>query len=815
MGTIPTIQLFRNSIIKTGRQAAIDALEAQKAKVADGGLILARYSEDGSENGVKTLLGIVRNGGGTNVQITIIDVEGAAENVQSAITSAINKLNKTDTEEVGQYVSSVSEDKGIITVTRKPLPSFGEKTESGKAITAITQTNGLVDVKFGGVAAANVSVADEGNKFTATNVEGALLEIKNFLDNAIGAGGTVEEQISAKINALDSSATSTNNYFDVTVAQEDGKITSITVTNKDIASAELLGTITDTKDKATAFGRIAQEVADREAAIGALNFGPVGDTGKVITAIKQTNGVVNATADTLSASFVAFTASNTAFKSSNVKDALDTLYAQSGEGSKVTLESAEGTESGVLKVYTIKQGDREVGTINIPKDLVVTSGSVVKGTWDGNTFTENASGKGTALKLVIANQTAPVYINTLDLVKDHTAGSGIAISETNEISVKRDTASENFLTVGADGVKLDGVQNAISAASGHVNTIIDARLGAGVTSESTATDQFAALSGQITSINATIDSLDATVTGGSTHVDVTVGQANGKITSVTVANKDIASATDLTNEITNRTNAIKGISGDTTIDNGKVITAISQRNGIVSVTAATLGAENVSASTITDDGTKVAVTGDNVKAQIESLAKSIKSASTAAAAAHTKVEAKTDGHVTVTVAKSNDGSHDVVTVGENNIASATALAAETSSRQSQDDKIEDSIGLDAEGNHKTTTGNYTSGAITVVGEIAALDTKLKEVSDTLGTGVTTAEGKTVTEQLQALSGTSESNSGDTSVNGAKKYTEGKIAEINATIVSTSGTSTTEAIKLIQTNGKIDSITLGAFDCGTY
>ena len=815
MGTIPTIQLFRNSIIKTGRQAAIDALEAQKAKVADGGLILARYSEDGSENGVKTLLGIVRNGGGTNVQITIIDVEGAAENVQSAITSAINKLNKTDTEEVGQYVSSVSEDKGIITVTRKPLPSFGEKTESGKAITAITQTNGLVDVKFGGVAAANVSVADEGNIFTATTVEGVLSEIQN----SIGTGGSVGTQITNAINALDSSATSTNNYFDVTVAQEDGKITSITVTNKDIASAELLGTITDTKDKATAFGRIAQEVADREAAIGALNFGPVGDTGKVITAIKQTNGVVNATADTLSASFVAFTASNTAFKSSNVKDALDTLYAQSGEGSKVTLESAEGTESGVLKVYTIKQGDREVGTINIPKDLVVTSGSVVKGTWDGNTFTENASGKGTALKLVIANQTAPVYINTLDLVKDHTAGSGIAISETNEISVKRDTASENFLTVGADGVKLDGVQNAISAASGHVNTIIDARLGAGVTSESTATDQFAALSGQITSINATIDSLDATVTGGSTHVDVTVGQANGKITSVTVANKDIASATDLTNEITNRTNAIKGISGDTTIDNGKVITAISQRNGIVSVTAATLGAENVSASTITDDGTKVAVTGDNVKAQIESLAKSIKSASTAAAAAHTKVEAKTDGHVTVTVAKSNDGSHDVVTVGENNIASATALAAETSSRQSQDDKIEDSIGLDAEGNHKTTTGNYTSGAITVVGEIAALDTKLKEVSDTLGTGVTTAEGKTVTEQLKALSGETSDGSTATSVNGAKAYAKDLVDNLNANVESTTKstpeTTTTKAIKIVQAYGKIESITLGAFDCGTY
>ena len=97
MATIPTIQLFRNSIIKTGRQAAINALEDQKAFVPDGGLILARYSINGGEDNVKTLLGIVRNGGGTEAQLTIIDVEGAAENVQDAI----NALS-TSSKEIGR-----------------------------------------------------------------------------------------------------------------------------------------------------------------------------------------------------------------------------------------------------------------------------------------------------------------------------------------------------------------------------------------------------------------------------------------------------------------------------------------------------------------------------------------------------------------------------------------------------------------------------------------------------------------------------------------------------------------------------------------
>ena len=593
MATIPSVQLFRNSKIKTGRQAAIDALEAQKASVADGGLILARYSEDGTDNGVKTLLGIVRNGGGTNVQLTVIDVEGAAKNVQSAIEKAINDLNKADAEEEGQYVASVSEDKGIITVTRKSLPSFDEKTDSGKAITAITQTNGEVSVKFGGVAAANVSVADEDNIFTATTVEGVLSEIKNSLDNAIGTGGTVEEQITNKINALNSeeSGTSTSNHITVGVKQVAGKITSVTVSDSDIASAELLGTINDTKDKATAFGRIAQEAADREAAIEALST-----------------------------------------------------------SSTVTLESAAGTESGVLNVYTIKQGTKEVGKINIPKDLVVTSGSVVKGTWDGNTFTEDVSGSGTALKLVIANQTNPVYINTLDLVKDHTGGNGIAISDTNVISVKIDGDSETFLTVETNGIKLSGVQTAIN---------------------------------------------------------------------------------------------------------------------------------------------------------------------TAAAAAKTKVEKKSDADkITLDSATAADGSV-TYTIGQNDIASASDLKNETTNRQNQDNTIEAAVGLNADGNHVQTSGNYTNGATTVVGEIAALDTQLKAVSDTLGTGVSTAEGKTVTEQLQALSGSPIDGKDVTSVYGARAYAKDLVDNLNAEVGSTTGTSKTEAIKIVQAHGKINSITLGAFDCGTY
>ena len=72
-------------------------------------------------------------------------------------------------------------------------------------------------------------------------------------------------------------------------------------------------------------------------------------------------------------------------------------------------------------IYTLSQGGTEIGKINIPKDMVVQSGSVVTGTWNGNTFTESASGKGKAIKLVIANSSDIVYINVADLVDAYTA----------------------------------------------------------------------------------------------------------------------------------------------------------------------------------------------------------------------------------------------------------------------------------------------------------------------------------------------------------------------------------------------------------
>ena len=65
-----------------------------------------------------------------------------------------------------------------------------------------------------------------------------------------------------------------------------------------------------------------------------------------------------------------------------------------------------------------------------------------------------------------------IPVNLSSLVDTYTAGNGIAIDK-NVVSVKRDTNSEKFLSVGTNGVKISGVQDEIdtakSAVIGHDN----------------------------------------------------------------------------------------------------------------------------------------------------------------------------------------------------------------------------------------------------------------------------------------------------------------------------------------------------------
>lgn len=85
------------------------------------------------------------------------------------------------------------------------------------------------------------------------------------------------------------------------------------------------------------------------------------------------------------------------------------------------------------------------------------------------------------------------------------------------------------------------------------------------------------------------------------------------------------------------------------------------------------------------------------------------------------------------------------------------IDAEVTRAKAAEDKIEASVGLDTNGSHVKTTGHYTSGATTVVGEIAALDVQVKANADKIAANANTnlnlpevgGTGKVITTVSQA------------------------------------------------------------------
>lgn len=146
----------------------------------------------------------------------------------------------------------------------------------------------------------------------------------------------------------------------------------------------------------------------------------------------------------------------------SIKDLSDSINAG---GTSAVISLTENSSTAYAKSYVLSQGNKEIGTINIPKDMVVSSGSLQSVTSVDNPYTGAKVGDK-YIDLVIANSTSEhIYIPVSDLIDTYLAGEGLTL-ENSKFSIKKDTASESYLTVSADGVKVSGIDSALE---GKVN----------------------------------------------------------------------------------------------------------------------------------------------------------------------------------------------------------------------------------------------------------------------------------------------------------------------------------------------------------
>lgn len=571
-------------------------------------------------------------------------LEKQVEVVSANTANVISGLDYTDTAVTGSYVSKVDEVDGVISVTREELPTVAAISEAGKPITAVSESLGEISATAGTINAEFVNVADAGNVFTATTVEGVLSEI----DTAYKAADS----------AIVGDATTDGNT---------------------------LGKLED---------RIEELATDA----------------KEYHIVKTTTGLP-----------------------ADIKE-------------RYSLVDAAGNVSG--------------DTVDIPKDS-----HIVSITYDGTTQ------KLTYTYINDSGATASTDVDMSQLVLETEFANGIAVIDHVAQGVvdptsEKDADNNSFLTVGANGFKVDGIKHAIDAAvSGASDELQDA------------IDE---LSGKTEALSA------KTVTG----VEMTGGTAA------------IAKNTDGTKKITIDTD-------------GSQILATGYAKG--------------------SDASAIAAS-DSINAALSKLENQVDAAK---AAATTKVEKDANAsHITLTSSTAADGSV-TYTIGENDIASKSDLDAEITARKAVDgqngdtyaansntnyisgaislndadvkldaaikalegaaqteiDAIETAVGLGTDGTHQTSTGNYTSAATTIEGEIVALDSQVK----------------TNTDDIAALSGKSVTS---VTVNGVEVVSNNAAPIVLGYTNEAANSENGMVITTNESTGAMD-IKFGTLDCGEY
>jgi hypothetical protein len=261
--------------------------------------------------------------------------------------------------------------------------------------------------------------------------------------------------------------------------------------------------------------------------------------------------------------------------SDNIYDESHKKFVSEMFGGAVNVEVSGTTTTGFLKTYNITDlYSNKTYTIDIPKDLVVTSGSIVKGTWDGDKFTEEETGIEKALKLIIANQDEPVYINVKDLAAIYTEGNGITVSDANVISAKKAETkdSEDFLTIDSDGIKVSGVNDAITAAVNGAEYLKNVNVN-GIEG---------AVSNKVASVTIKGDDVEVADTYTATEYTAPFEEK------VTTANAHIT-ATDKVNEALKKVETTISLLTDEVLDNEEVVsTAVNQ----IATAAGTIDSDN-------------------------------------------------------------------------------------------------------------------------------------------------------------------------------------------------------------------------------
>lgn len=515
---IYSLQLLRNGVAYASKTAAYNALESASGLTdvakKDGVAVLARYIHTEGEGSsqvkqIRTLVGYYAEAsamtetGGATSHMTIVDVEGTAadvEELRNMIGTGATTAN-TVTKQL-QDLSGTTADTSATTSVAGAKKYADEKV--AEELSKLTATTVADENKI----VSDVTQAKGKITTTAKNVtEVKLAGLSATADTKIAATDTLGDalaKLQGQIDNMDKTADAVNGQVVTTVAEADGKVTETKANVKDLQlggyakSASATGDIASTDTINTALSKLENKVGANKITNADHSIVVTEPTGTATTTDVKLN-----------------------IKSGEKVIKLD----NNGIYTDIKISGVTNSEANVKEAWGLFTGTEQLGdTIKIYKDSSLLSVALLhadgenKPTYNKETKQwtdiQGATDANQALCFAYENVEGAVIVEAVPVasfINEQEFASGVTWDSANsKVRGVVDTTSENFLTVGADGFKLAGVQTAI-------NSAIDALDATGGT-QTIATDK---------------------------HVAVEVVETDGKITTVTVTEDNIADADDL------------------------------------------------------------------------------------------------------------------------------------------------------------------------------------------------------------------------------------------------------------------------------
>lgn len=573
----------------------------------------------------------------------------------------------------------------------------------------------------------------------------AITAVINELDATVKDG----------LDSVDDTQVAEGKHVGVKVVETDGVLTSISVVENDIASAALLGQTTDTKENQTAFGYIKKETADRIAAIEALDYTDPAVAKQFVTSVSEANGIISVSRGEV-------TSTDKTVKVTGSDDSSNIDLAVNVDGTTIVKDNTNGTLSVASSALTQYVGDKAINVSGVNASNQKTISLVIPNTekvlsqdadglkttivlksvtpTDANVREEyelqgvNGQKLGTDTIKIYKDQTLKdasfanqiltltyildngtekaVPINMSSLVLETEVENGIQAVD-HKLSIKLDdtgddTGTGKFLTVGANGLKLDGVSNAIKNAINALN--VDA---------SEVSDEKQFITTNISETNGIVSNKAVSVVYGNYAPE---NQINGiaqtrdtkEYVDTVVANKNVSAEGDIYVKATASDNKVtvatqignltftKGSGSDSTLSGtaNKLIDSSDAAQKVSSFVNARIGEEIAkldSAITSTD--------GTNVQVKVTEV----------------------------------DGKIATVNIATDTTASASDLTNEIAARKAVD-------GQNGQTYTSNSSSNYIKNATSLNDADIKLDAALKTVDDTMLTGVTGSNAITVSEK---------------------------------------------------------------------